>query len=103
MTRRGRRVTQLADIAGATVLAIGGRAGAYPPSDPPLDLSHLEFTPALPDGAAPPPAATTRAAAPQPAKIDRTQLDRAITEQLDVIHSEEVSNGANAKDLAPEL
>ena len=41
MTRRARRVTQWAAIAGATVLAIGGRAGAYPPTDPPLDLSHL--------------------------------------------------------------
>ena len=103
MTRRARRVTQWAAIAGATVLAIGGRAGAYPPTDPPLDLSHLEFVPALPDGAAPPVVAGTRVVAPEPAKVDRAQLDRAITEQLDVIHSEEVSNGNNSKDLAPEL
>ncbi len=100
MTRRVRRVTQLAAIAGAIVLAIGGNAGAYPPSDPPLDLSHLVFVPALPDGAA---AVHAARAAPQPARIDRTQLDRAITEQLDVIHAEEVSNGSFSKDLAPEL
>jgi tetratricopeptide (TPR) repeat protein len=103
MTRRGRRVPQLAAIAGATLLALGGGAGAYPPSDPPLDLSHLEFVPALPDGAAPPPSTSARAVAPQPAKVDRTRLDRAITEQLDAIHAEEVRNGANSKDLAPEL
>ncbi len=104
MTRRARRVTQLAAIAGATVLAIGGNAGAYPPSEPPLDLSHLEFVPALPAGATPPSsAAGTRAVAPEPARVDRTKLDRAITEQLDTIHAEEVSNGTSSKDLAPEL
>src|SRR5262245_20412094 len=102
MTRRVRRVTQWAAIAGATVLAIGGGAGAYLPSDPPLDLSHLEFVPALPDGAAAPSTAV-RAVAPEPAKLDRTQLERAITEQLDLIHNEEVSNGTSSKDLAPEL
>jgi hypothetical protein len=103
MTRRGRRVTQWAAIAGATVLALGRSAAAYPPSDPPLDLSHLEFVPALPDGVAPPAAAGGRAVAPQPAKADRAQLDRAIAEQLNAIHSEEVANGNNSKDLAPEL
>jgi len=78
------------------VLAAGSSAGA----DPPLDLSHLEFVPALPDVAAPAP---VRAVAPEPAKLDRTQLDRAITEQLDLIHNEEVRNGTSSKDLAPEL
>jgi tetratricopeptide (TPR) repeat protein len=104
MTRRARRVTQLAAIAGATVLAIGGSAGAYPPSEPPLDLSHLEFVPALPAGAlAPSTAAGARAVAPEPVKVDRAQLDRAIGEQLDAIHAEEVGNGTFSKDLAPEL
>src|SRR5262249_50471351 len=104
--RRGRRVTQLAAIAGATVLAIGGNVGAYPPSEPPLDLSRLEFVPALPDGAVPPapsPPAGARAVAREPAKVDAAQLDRAIAEQLDLIHSEETSNGMSSKDLAPEL
>jgi hypothetical protein len=91
-------------IAGATVLAIGGSAGAYPPPEPSLDLSHLEFVPALPDGAtAPSLPGSTRAVAPEHTKVDRAQIDRAIAEQLDVIHSEEVSNGNNSKDLAPEL
>ena len=54
---------------------------------------------------APPPsaAARARAIASAPAKVDRAQLDRAITEQRDLIHSEEVANGNNSKDLAPEL
>ena len=105
MTRRARRVTQLAAIAGAALLLIGGNAAAYPPSDPPLDLSHLQFVPALPAGASPTLAAgpAGRALAPEPAKVDRAQLDRAIAEQLDVIHAEEVANGASSKDLAPEL
>jgi hypothetical protein len=107
MTRRGRRrVSQLAAIAGATVLAIGGNVAAYPPSEPPLDLSHLEFVPALPDGITPPApsaAAGARIVAREPAKVDATQLDRAIAEQLALIHSEEASNGTSSKDLAPEL
>jgi hypothetical protein len=105
MTRCGRRVKQLAAIAGATLVAIGG-AGAYPPSDPPLDLSHLEFVPAFPEGAvvAPAPAAAgARAASAAPAKVERAQLDRAITDQLDAIRSEEIGNGTSSKDLAPQL
>jgi hypothetical protein len=95
----------MAAIAGATLLALGGSAAAYPPSDPPLDLTHLEFVPALPAGASPALAAGAgaRAVAPEPTKVDRTKLDRAIAQQLDVIHAEEASNGLISKDLAPEL
>ena len=102
MTRRMRRVSQLAALAGTAVLfAIGRAAAAYPPP-PPLDLSHLEFVPALPAGAAP--ASAPRAPArPKPQKVDRAELDKAVTEQLDLIQSEEDANGKYSKDLATEL
>ncbi|HUO66038.1 MAG TPA: hypothetical protein VMV37_00790 [Gammaproteobacteria bacterium] len=97
-----RRVSQLAALAGTAVLfAIGRAAAAYPPP-PPLDLSHLEFVPALPAGAAP--ASAPRAPArPKPQKVDRAELDKAVTEQLDLIQSEEDANGKYSKDLATEL
>ncbi len=104
MTPRVRRATRLAAIASIAVLvAIGRSAAAYPPP-PPLDLSHLEFVPGLPVGAAPVPAQRA-AEAPRPdtQKADRAQLDKAVTEQLDVIHAEEQANGMYSKDLAGEL
>ena len=105
MTRRVRRVTRLAAIAGIIMLVAMGRgAAAYPPPPPPLDLSHLEFVAALPAGAAP--VATQRALAtahPEAQKADRAQLDKAVTQQLDLIHAEEEANGNFSKDLAPEL
>ena len=105
MTRRVRRVPRLAAIAGITMLvAIGRDAAAYPPPPPPLDLSHLEFAPALPAGAVPVAAERALASARrEPQKADRAQLDKAVTEQLDMIHAEEQANGMYSKDLASEL
>ena len=40
---------------------------------------------------------------PEAQKRDRTQLDKAVTEQLDVIQAEELANGKYSKDLASEL
>ena len=103
MTRRMRRVTRFAAIAGIIMLGAMGRgAAAYPPP-PPLDLSHLEFVPALPAGAS---VAAQRAPSPTSAeaqKPERAELDKAINEQLDTIQSEENANGKYSKDLAPEL
>jgi hypothetical protein len=105
MTRRVRRVTPLAAIAGITMLvAVGRDAAAYPPPPPPLDLSHLEFAPALPAGAVP--VAAERASELARAELqraDRARLDKAVTEQLDVIQAEEQANGKYSKDLAREL
>src|SRR6185369_3161876 len=105
MTRRVRRATPLAAIAGIIMLVTVGRdAAAYPPPPPPLDLSHLEFAPALPAGAVP--VVVERAPAlarAEPQKADRAQLDKAVTEQLDAIQTEEQANGKYSKDLASEL
>jgi hypothetical protein len=105
MTRRVRRATALAAIAGIIMLVTVGRdAAAYPPPPPPLDLSHLEFAPALPAGAVP--VVVERAPAlarAEPQKADRAQLDKAVTEQLDAIQTEEQANGKYSKDLASEL
>ncbi len=105
MTRRIRRVTQWAAIAGSTLLvAVSRGAAAYPPPPPPLDLSHLEFAPALAGGAVP--VGAQRApepTRPEAQKLDRTQLDKAVTEQLDVIQAEEQANGKYSTDLASEL
>jgi hypothetical protein len=94
----------LAAIAGIIMLGAMGRgAAAYPPPPPPLDLSHLEFVPALPAGAS---AAALRAAGPahtETQKPERAELDKAITEQLDAIQSEENANGKYSKDLAAQL
>src|SRR6476659_8154385 len=104
MTRRMRRVPRLAAIAGITMLVAIGHAVAYPPPPPPLDLSHLEFAPALPAGAAPVAAKRALASArPEPQKADRAQLDKAVTEQLDLIRTEEQANGMYSKGLANEL
>src|SRR6478672_5266035 len=104
MARRMRRVPRLAAIAGITMLIAIGHAVAYPPPPPPLDLSHLEFAPALPAGAVPVAAKRALASArPEPQKTDRAQLDKAVTEQLDLIRTEEQANGMYSKDLATEL
>ena len=103
MARRMRRVTDLAAIAGITMLVAMGRgAAAYPPPPPPLDLSHLEFAPASDAGTA----AVFAQRAPahsEPQKVDRAQLDKAVNDQLDAIQAEEQANGKYSKDLASEL
>ena len=103
MARRMRRVTDLAAIAGITVLVAMGRgAAAYPPPPPPLDLSHLEFAPASDAGTA----AVFAQRAPahsEPQKVDRAQLDKAVNDQLDAIQAEEQADGKYSKNLASEL
>jgi len=103
MARRMRRVTDLAAIAGITVLVAMGRgAAAYPPPPPPLDLSHLEFAPASDAGTA----AVFAQRAPahsEPQKVDRAQLEKAVNDQLDAIQAEEQANGKYSKNLASEL
>jgi hypothetical protein len=103
MIRRARRVSRLAAIAGIAMLgAIGRDAAAYPPPPPPLDLSHLEFVPALPAGATP--AESSPASFhPLAQKADRAQLDNSIAQQLDLIQADEQANGMYSKDLPSEL
>ena len=96
----------MAAISGAALL-LGNpcrAAGPYPQVAQP-DLSRLSFAPSLATGAAPanPARDTAPARASEARNADRTRTERAIAEQLDLIHEQEVRDGIFSRDLAAEL